>query len=130
MKKLFQSRFILPLVGVLLILSGLVYAIRSARGALEAYRAVQFAMEHDFDGGNPDVELISHWMNIRYIAEAYTVPQSFIFDEIGLEMRHPVSEIPIGRLNQQHEFGQNESGEPVLVDLVMDAVLAYRANPV
>lgn len=130
MTKLFHSRLILPLIGVLLILFGLSYAIRSGRRAVDAYRAMQFAGEHDFDAGDPDVELISHWMNIRYIAEAYAVPQSYIFDEIGVEMTRPASELPLGRLNQRNDFGQNELGEPMLVDLVADVVLAYRENPV
>ena len=86
MTKLFQKKFVVPVIGVLLIVVGLLMAIRSGRKAMNAYRAMQFAMDHNFDEGNLDVELISHWMNIRYIAEAYAVPQTFIFDEINLKM--------------------------------------------
>lgn len=130
MMKFLQSRFGLLLMGIILIGAGLTYAIRSGRGAIDSFRSIQFATEHNFDGGNPDIELISHWMNIRYIAEAYTVPQSFLFDEIGIEMNRPNSELPLRRLNRRYDFGDSELGDPALVDHVRDAILAYRENPV
>lgn len=130
MTKLFRSKVSMLLLGVALLLAGSFFAVRSGKRALESYRAMQFAGEHDFDGGNLDVALVSGWMNIRYIAEAYAVPQSFIFDEVGLEMSRNNGEIPIGRLNQRFEFGVNDLEEPILSSLVADAIVSYRENPV
>lgn len=130
MTKLSQKKFIVPVIGVILITIGLLFAIRSGRKALESYRAMRFAMEHDFDAGNLDVELIQPWMSIRYIAEAYAVPQSFIFDEINLDMNRSNSRLPLGQLNQLHDFGKNELGEPALVDLIVSTVELYRQQPV
>jgi len=130
MKKLLQSKWAIFLLAGLLIAFGGYYALRSFDRVRDSYRAMQFAMEHDFDGGHPDIELISPWMNIQYIAEAYTVPQSFILDEVGLDSRRPNAQLPLGRINNHQELGENEAGEPVLVDLVTEAILKYREDPV
>jgi len=130
MMKFLQSRLGPLLIGILLIGVGLPYAIRSGQGAMDTFRSMQFAAEHNFDAGNPDIELVAHWMNMRYIAEAYTVPQSFIFEEIGVEINRPNTELPLGRLNQRYRFGDSELGGPALVDHVRDAILAYRESPV
>lgn len=130
MVKFFQSRRFALVVGALLIIIGLPFMVRSARSAMGSYRAMQFAAEHNFDAGNPDIELVSPWMNIRYIAEAYTVPQSFLFDEMGIKMTRSASELPLGRLNQRFKFGDSKNGGPALVDIVRNAIVAYHENPV
>ena len=35
-----------------------------------------------------------------------------------LKWKRSSSELPLGRLNQLHDLGENEFGEPLLVDLV------------
>lgn len=130
MTKFLQSRLFLVCLALLLIVGGLFYVVRSTTGAIDAYRTMKFARQHNFDAGNPDIQLISHWMNIRYIAEAYTVPQSFIFDELGIEMNRPNSELPLGRLNRRYRFGDSENGGPAIIDHARDAIVAYRLNPV
>ena len=58
MQKVFQSRFFILIIGLVLIVGGLLFAVRYTRGALNAYRAMQFAREHDFHTGNLDVDLV------------------------------------------------------------------------
>lgn len=130
MKKFLRSRIVLLLLGLLLIGLGVPFAARSVERTFDSYRAMRFAGEHNFDAGNPDVELISHWMDLQYIAEAYTVPQKFLFDELGLEINRPNRRLPLGRLNQRHRFGDSPNGGPAIIDSVRNAIEKYRENPV
>jgi len=129
MKKIFQSRLFVIIVGVLLIVVGVMFAIRYVRGTINAYRAIEFARENNFMAGNPNVDLLQPWMNLRYIAVSYTVPQSFLFDKLGLEMNRVNSELPVGRLNRHLRLGA-AGDEPVLLGRVRQAILDYRENPV
>lgn len=129
MKTFFQSKAFALIVGLILIAGGLFFAYRYTMGAYNAYRAMQFANQHNFDAGNPDVALLHPWMNIRYIAEAYTVPQSFLFEEIGVKMNPPNSELPVGRLNGRLRLGSIDN-QPAIITVLREAILKYRQNPV
>ena len=86
MVKKLKSISPLLIVAAGLIVLGLVIVIHYGRGAFNSYRAMEFAREHGFDAGNPNPDLIRPWMNIRYIAVAYAVPQEFLFAELGIPM--------------------------------------------
>ena len=129
MVKKLKSISPLLIVAAGLIVLGLVIIIHYGRGAFNSYRAMEFAREHGFDAGNPNPDLIRPWMNIRYIAVAYAVPQEFLFAELGIPMERRNSETPLYRLNQEFGFGQSDQG-PAIVTKVQDAILKYRANPV
>jgi hypothetical protein len=129
MKRLLKSRRVVLLLGILLVGIGLLSITRYARGAMIAYRAMEFAQTNNFDAGNPDLSLIRPWMNIRYVAEAYTVPQRFLFDELDIPMKLANSELPIGRLNGRLHLGFNGE-EPAMVEMVRQAIQTYRDAPV
>ncbi|MCP4359028.1 MAG: hypothetical protein GY796_13490 [Chloroflexi bacterium] len=129
MKKFLQSRAFPLILGLTLIVGGLFFASRYAEGVYDAYREMEFAHQYNFDAGNPDVDLLQPWMNIRYIAVAYTVPQAFLFEEIGMEMNRVNSESPIGRLNEQFSVGWIDD-QPVIIIRLRDAILKYHNNPV
>jgi hypothetical protein len=119
----------IQIVAVGLIVLGLVIVVHYGRGAFYAYRAMEFARNHGFDAGNPNPDLIRPWMNIQYIAVAYTVPQEFLFAELDIPMERRNSETPLYRLNQEFGFGRSDRG-PAIVTKVRDAILKYRADPV
>lgn len=127
--RFFQSKRMIPLLAILLILAGIFFAVRFTRRAGDSYRAMQFAVQNDFDAGNLDVALVQPWMHIRYIAEAYAVPQIFLFEQLNIPMRKPTSQLPIGRLNKRFRLGQVDD-EPVIVGMIQQAILDYRQNPV
>ncbi len=128
-KSLTKKQWMGVILAIILIVAGVVFAVRYVRGTIYAYHSMQFAMQHNFDAGNPDVELLEPWMSMRYIAEAYTVPQSFLFDELGLEMNPPNSELPVGQLNRQ--LGRRGRPEqPIILGKIRDAILKYRENPI
>jgi len=129
LKSLTKKQWLGIILAIILIVAGVVFTIRYVRGTIYAYHAMQFAMQHNFDAGNPDVDLLEPWMSIRYIAEAYTVPQSYLFDKLGVEMNPPNSELPVGRLNRQ--LGRRGRPEqPIILDKIREAILEYRENPV
>lgn len=113
----------------MLIVAGVFLAIRYVRGTLNAYREMEFATQHNFDAGNPDVALLEPWMNIRYIAEAYTVPQPFIFESLNIPMERASSELPLRRLNNRLDLGQDDD-EAAIVERLRQIILNYRRNPV
>ncbi len=129
MRQLLKSRRVIQGLAILLIVIGVSQLTQYGRGAFDAYRRMQFATEHNFDAGNVDVALVAPWMNIRYIAEAYAVPQIFIFDELGVEMERRTSELPLGRLNNRLRLGRS-SEEPPIIEMVRQAIEKYRSNPV
>ena len=116
-------------MGLVLIVGGLLFAVRYARGALNAYRAMEFAREHDFAAGDLDVDLIRQWMNLRYIAVAYAVPQQYLFDDLDIEMRPENSELPLRRLNSRLGLGYVDD-QPALISKVQEIITNYRQHPV
>jgi hypothetical protein len=128
-RQLFRSKRVVPPIAVLFILVGIFFATRYATRALDTYREVTFVRQHDFDAGNLEVDILKPWMNIQFIAEAYAVPQVFIFAEINIPMERQTSAIPLGRLNNHFRLGEID-GEPALVEMVRQAILKYRENPV
>lgn len=129
MQHMLHSRRLIQVLAVLLIVAGAMLALRYARGSISAYRAIQFAIQNDFDAGNVDVDLLQPWMTLRYVAEAYAVPQSYLFEKLDVPMGRATSRIPLGRLNRRQRFGEVDD-EPDLVEKTRQAILAYRRNPV
>lgn len=129
----FQSNFKIYLLAAILIVIGVSLVIHFGRGMFNAYRAMEFARQNNFDAGNPDPDLVRPWMDIRYIAVAFTVPQEFLFAELGIPMERRNSEIPLYRLNDEFKFGRSDQSDrpyPAIVDKVRDAIVKYRENPV
>lgn len=121
----------IQILAVVLIVLGVALVIHFGRGAFYAYRAMEYARSHGFDAGNPDPDHIRPWMNIRYVAVAYAVPQEFLFSELGLPMERRNSQTPLFRLNTEFGFGRSaQSPRPAIVDKMREAILKYRADPV
>lgn len=121
----------IQILAIILIVIGLGLVIRYGIGAFNAYRALEYARLNNFAAGNPDPDLIRPWMNIRYIAVAYTVPQEFIFAQLGLPINRSNGEMPLYRLNDQMGLGPSDQGKyPAIIDKLREAILKYRENPV
>lgn len=124
-----KTRWAIPLLAIVLIGVGLLFATQFARGSLDSYRAMQFAAEHDFDAGNLDVDLVQPWMNLRYIAEAYAVPQSYLYEKLEIPKDKRASRLPLARLNRRLRLGE-VNDEPAVVGRVKEIIQMYRDNPV
>ncbi len=129
MKKLFSKLTPVQWLAIALIVIGLAIMIPKALGMMDFYREVNYAIEHNFAGGNVSPDLLRPWMSIRYISVAYAVPQKYLFDATGIQPRKETSMMGINRLNQQMQLGQ-VNGQPALMKTIHDAIDAYRANPV
>jgi len=119
----------IQILAVGLIVVGLGLVVHYYAGTRDAYRAMEFARVHNFDAGNPDPNLIRPWMNLQYIAVAYTVPQEFLFNELSLPMNRENSETPLDHLSREYNFVAMP-GHFVIVDKLQAAILKYRENPV
>ena len=124
-----QPRTLLLLIGAILIVGGTIYAIRFTKRSFAAYRALDFARQHDFAAANLDVALIQDWMSIRHIAVIYTVPQAYLFEQIDIPMTPPNSVLSLARLNDRLKLGTVD-GQPELLVVVRSAIERYRENPV
>ncbi len=119
------------IVALVLIVIGLVMTVRYAVRTFEAYREAQFAIRNNFEAGNPDPDLIRPWMTMRYIAVAYTVPQEYLFDHLGIEMERRNSNASLHELNEQFFNGRRAEAEyPIIVDELRTAIREYRDDPV
>jgi hypothetical protein len=144
-KRLLTSRYAVLFVAIVLIVFGVFAMVRYTRGALDAYRVMEYARANDFDAGNVDPALIRPWMNLRFVAVAYAVPQEYFLEELGI---HPpegrggppdgppggrddreFTQASLDRLNERLRLG-NTNGEPALLPILRAAILRYRENPV
>ncbi len=119
----------LQLLAVVLIIIGALIMIPRGRGMFKFSQEVEFARQHDFQSGNISPDLLRPWMTVRYIAVSYAVPQKYIFDAVGIPPRRENSMISVSRLNKRLELGTVD-GQPELLHILRDTILAYRANPV
>ncbi len=144
-KRIVRSKYTVLVVAIVLIIFGALTTIRYARGALNAYRTMEYARVNNFDAGNVDPALIRPWMNLRFVAVAYAVPEEYILEELGI--RPPeghggrtdgppggrddreFTQAPLDRLNDRLRLG-NTNGEPALLPILRDVILRYREDPV
>jgi hypothetical protein len=124
----------IQILALVLIIIGLGLVIRYGIGAYNAYRTMEYARVNNFEAGNPDPDLIRPWMSMRYVAVAYTVPQEYLFFELGIPMERRNSEVPLDDLNEEFKFGRLEGGDGrphlVIMDKLKEAISSYRENPV
>ncbi|NPV77643.1 MAG: hypothetical protein HPY59_14885 [Anaerolineae bacterium] len=119
----------IQLLALGLILIGLAIMLPRGFRMYQSYQEIEFARKHQFQTGDVSPDLLRPWMTIRYIAVSYAVPQEYLFDAVGIPPRRENSMISIARLNQQLGLG-TKNGEPIVLDRIGEAILAYRANPV
>ncbi len=114
----------------ILIMVGLMVMVNYGFGMFNAYRAMEFARANHFADGNVDPNLIRPWMNIRYVAVAYTVPEEFLFSELAIPMEERNSKVSLDKLNDQFFERQGTRGHLLIMDKLQEAILKYRQNPV
>ena len=120
-------------MAIILIAIGVVAVVRYGIGTFNAYRAVQYARQNNFDAGNPDPDLLRPWMNMQYVAVAYTVPQEFLFAELGIPFERRSSRASLADLNDRFNFGRATDGDrpyPLILDRLKAAIIKYRENPI
>lgn len=120
----------IKLLAVVLIGIGLLFTIRYSIGTFRAYRAFEYAQANDFEAGNVDPDLIRPWMNIRYIAVVFAVPQEFLFAELGIPMERRNNNVRLNQLNDQFFEQETRDGQLIIVDKLQDAIIKYRENPI
>jgi hypothetical protein len=129
MKKLLSRFTPLQWLAIGLIVLGLLIMIPRLRGMFSFYKEARYAAENHFVDGNLSPDLIRPWMSLRYVAVAYAVPQRYLYDTAGIRPHPETSMLSLSRLNRQLNLGE-VNGEPAIMQVVRDAIVAYRANPV
>lgn len=112
-----------------LIAVGLVIMIPKGKALLELSKEAHYAIENNFESGNPSLDLLRPWMTLRYIASNYAVPQKYLFEACGIPARKESSEISISRLNNIMRLG-DQDGMPALLFKIRAAIQQYRDHPV
>jgi hypothetical protein len=127
----FKSISKIQLIALLLILVGAVMVVNYGRRTFTSYRAIEYARTNHFDQGNIDPSLVRPWMNMEYIAVAYTVPQEYLYVELNIPMEQRNSRTPLSKINDQfRDKKANAENDPIVMDEIKAAILAYRADPV
>lgn len=105
-----------------LIVAGLILVIFFGLRAVRSYLRIQ---QTGLQPGVTDVEAVRGWMTIPYIAQAYGVPETYIFDQINIP-RPGNEEKSLGQLNREYATGQ----PGVIIETVKAAIRRYQAeNP-
>lgn len=125
---------------ILIVVLGLWLMFFFGTRTLRAYRELEYAREQGLLNGTASVDAIQPWMNIRYIAVAYAVPEEYIYAKLDIPFDRRSERDPLGRLGRQNREDGPPSAEnaPPDRDQTRDAivaqmkaiVLAYRDNPV
>ena len=128
-KRLINAKYTIPIVAIVLIVVGGFIAVRYTLRSISVYQEMEYARRNNFEGGNVDPALIRPWMNLRYVAVTYAVPQEYIFEQLGLGPRRESSMLPLDRLNDELRLGRVD-GQPVLISILGDIITRYREDPV
>ncbi len=118
------------IIAFVLIGVGLIITVRYSIGMFQAYRAMEFAHANNFAKGNLDPNLLRPWMNMRYVAVAYAVPEEFLFSELGIRMEKRNNMASLDKLNNQFFEHQGTKDHLLIMDKLSEAILKYRKNPV
>lgn len=128
-KRLIKAKYTIPILAIALIVIGGFITVRYALRSISIYREIEYARSHNFEEGNVDPELIRPWMNLRYIAVTFAVPQEYIFEQIGLQPQRENSTLPLDRLNDELRLGRI-ADQPILISILNDIITRYREDPV
>lgn len=105
----------------------IIYSIRS----YQSYTRFQYIQAAGLDRGAASIEAIQGWMPIRYVSVAYSVPEEYVFAQLNIPFNRRNSDDTLYSLNRVYHLGQSEKGDyPAIIDMVGEAILAYRENPV
>jgi hypothetical protein len=89
----------------ILIIAGLIliiwFGIRSAVSAIRVWRT-------GLQPGVTDVEAIRGWMTIPYIAQAFDVPEEYLFESLGISAEGNRRK-SLGKLNRQFAPGERRA---------------------
>lgn len=119
------------ILATLFIFIGLGLTIFFGLRAIRSYRQIQFIRSQGLDRGAASIEAIRPWMTIRYIGVAYAVPEEYIFAQLDIPFTKRNSQDTLRQLNRVYGSELSARGDdPVIVDKVATAILAYRENPV
>ncbi|MCB0165511.1 MAG: hypothetical protein KDI79_14875 [Anaerolineae bacterium] len=90
---------------------------------LRAVRSYIRIQQTGLEPGVTDVEAIRGWMTIPYIAQAYQVPESFIFEQLDIPAEDNRQK-SLRELNQDQASGN----QGTLIEAVKTAVRRYQAE--
>jgi hypothetical protein len=123
----------MQILAMVLIVIGLFLVVNYGVRATRSFREIQYARQNNFEAGNPDTAAIRPWMNMQYVAVVYTVPQEYLFSELGIPFEQWNSRKPLFYLNEKFGLGPSEDADPrnpAIINQVRQAIEKYRENPV
>ncbi|HMQ54521.1 MAG TPA: hypothetical protein PKE64_09460 [Anaerolineae bacterium] len=126
MIKLLKSLSLRWTLAVVLIVAGLALTIVFGLRAFRSFQEVRYIREQGLDVGTADLDAIRGWMTIGFIGVAYGVPEEYIFAELDIPYERRNQHETLGHLSREYRLGK----PPLAEDLVKEAILKYRENPV
>ncbi len=115
---------------VSLMVAGLGLVIIFGMRSVRSFREVLYLQQEGLNDGTADISAMRGWMTVRYISLAYAVPESYMWEQLGLPpARDPHT--TLDELNRQYNFGRPTEGQPPpILNLIGQVILDYQANPV
>jgi hypothetical protein len=119
------------LLAIVLVIFGLIITGYFGMRAVRSFRQLQYIHQQGLDRGVDSVEAVRPWMTIRFIAEAYAVPEEYLYNALAIPFDRRNADQPLGELNRIYHLGFSpNSTELAIIDQARAAITEYRANPV
>lgn len=103
-----------------LIAIGLILVLFFGFRAARSYIRIQ---QTGLEPGVTDVEAIRGWMTVPYIAQAYGLPQEYIFEQLGIPAEGNQKK-GLGQLNREYAPGERGA----MIEAVKAAIRQYQAE--
>ena len=116
---------------VILLIAGLGLVVFFGVRSVRSFRQLQYIQEQGLFTATSSPDAVRSWMNIRFVATAYAIPEEYLFAELDLPLELRRSDDSLAQLNRVLQLGRSDQGDyPAIIDKVRDAIERYRKNPV
>ncbi len=72
------------LISIVVIALGLAIAVFFGLRSVSSVRQLRYIREQGLDRGTASVDAIRGWMNIRFVAVAYAVPEEYVYAQLNI----------------------------------------------
>ena len=93
--------------------------------AVQTVQAIQRFQQARTLAAHGDVSTIQPWMTIHYVSRVYSVPESYLFEQLNITDSRPVSHVPLRSLASRY----NRSVDGLIREL-QTAIKVYRKQNV
>ena len=98
------------LISIVVIALGLAIAVFFGLRSVSSVRQLRYIREQGLDRGTASVDAIRGWMNIRFVAVAYAVPEEYVYAQLNIPFDQRSAERPLMDLNNDLKLGNSPNG--------------------